>query len=52
MAEVELIVTLRPLTVGTISDSNVEIPLAPTNLLTMKTSFSMAPVGELNKPYA
>ena len=52
MAEVELIITLRALTVGTISDSKGEIPLSPTNLLTMKTSVFMAPVGEFNKPDA
>ena len=52
MAEVELIINLRPLTVETISDSKSEIPLSPSNLLTMKTSVVMPPPGEFSKPDA
>ena len=52
MAEVELIINLRPFTVETISDSKSEIPLSPSKLLTMKTSFAMPPPGEFSKPDA
>ena len=52
MAEVELIINSRPLTVETISDSKSEIPLSPSNLLTMKTSVVMPPPGEFSKPDA
>ena len=50
MAEVELIINSRPLTVETISDSKSEIPLSTSNLLTMKTSVVMPPPGEFSKP--
>ena len=49
MAEVELIINSRPLIVETISDSKSEIPLSPSNLLTMKTSVVMPPPGEFSK---
>ena len=52
MAEVELIINSRPLTAETISDSKSEIPLSPSNLLTMKTSVVMPPPGEFSKPDA
>ena len=52
MAEVELIINSRPLTVETISDSKSEIPLSTSNLLTMKTSVVMPPPGEFIKPDA
>ena len=52
MAEVELIINSRPLTVETISDSKSEIPLSPSNLVTMKTSVTMPPPGEFSKPDA
>ena len=52
MAEVELIINSRPLTVETISDSKSKIPLSPSNLLTMKTSVVMPPPGEFSKPDA
>ena len=52
MAEVELIINLRPHTEETISDSKSEIPLSPDNLLTMKTNVVMHPPGELSKPDA
>ena len=51
MAEVELIINSRPLTVETISDSKSEIPLSPGNL-TMKTSVVMPSPGEFSKPDA
>ena len=50
MAEVELIINSRPLTVETISHPKSEIPLSPSNLLTMKTSVVMPPLGEFGKP--
>ena len=46
---IELIITSRPLTVKTISGSKSEIPLLPSNLLTMKTSVLMPPPGEFSK---
>ena len=49
MAEVELIINSRLLTVETISDSKSEIPLSPSNLLTMKTSVVMPPPSEFSK---
>ena len=52
MAEVELIINSRPLTVETISDSKREIPLSPSILLIMKTSVIMPPPGEFSKPDA
>ena len=52
MAEVELIINSRPLTVETISDSKSEIPLSPSILLIMKTSVIMPPPGEFSKPDA
>ena len=52
MAEDEVIINSRPLTVETISDSKSEIPLSPSNLLTMKTSVVMSPPGEFSKPDA
>ena len=52
MAEVELIINSRPLTVETISDSKSEIPLSLGNLFTGKTSIVMPPPGEFSKPDA
>ena len=49
MAEVELIINSRPLTVETISGSKSEIPVSPSNLLIMKTSVVMSPPGEFSK---
>ena len=46
MAETENIINSRPLTVETISDSNSEIPISPSNLLTMKTKVVLPPPGE------
>ena len=52
MAEVELIINSKPLIVETISDSKSEIPLSPSNFLTIKTSVVMPPPGEVSKPDA
>ena len=52
MAEVELIINSRPLTVETISESKSEIPFSPSDLLTIKTSVVMPPPGEFSKPDA
>ena len=52
MAEVELIINLRPATVETISDSKSETPLSSSNLSKMKTSVAMHPPGEFSKPGA
>ena len=52
MAETELIINSRPLTVETISDSKSEIPLSPSNLFTMKTSVVMPQPDEFSKPDA
>ena len=49
IAEIELIINSRLLTVETISDSKSEIPLSPSNLLTMKTSVVMPPPSEFSK---
>ena len=49
MAEVQLIIDSRPLTVETINDPKSEIPLSPSNPLTMKTSVIMPPPGEFSK---
>ena len=48
MAETECIVNSRPLTVETISDANSEIPISPSNLLTMKTKVVLPPPGEFS----
>ena len=50
MAEVESIINSRPLTVETLSDINSQIPLSPSNLLTMKTNVVMCPPGVFTKP--
>ena len=52
MAEIELVINSRPLTAETISDSKSEIPLSPSNLLTMKTSVAMPQPDEFSKPDA
>ena len=48
MAEVEIIINSRPLTVETINDSKSEIPLSPNNLM-MKTSVVILPPGAFRK---
>ena len=43
VAETEAIIYSRPLTVKSLSDINSEIPLSPSNLLTMKSDVNMPP---------
>ena len=50
MAEVESIINSRPLTVETLNAINSQIPLSPSNLLTMKTNVVMPPPGVFTKP--
>ena len=50
VAETEAIVNSRPLTVESLSDVNSEIPLSPSNLLTMKSDVIMPPPGVFNRP--
>lgn len=49
MVEVEAVINSRPLTVDTISDVNSQIPISPTNLLTMKSKVVMPPPGNFEK---
>ena len=50
VAETEAIINSRPLTVESLSDINSEIPLSPSNLLTMKSDNIMLPPGVFNRP--
>ena len=50
VAETEAITNSRPLTVESLSDINSEIPLSPSNLLTMKSDVIMPPPGIFNRP--
>ena len=50
VAETEAIINSRPLTVESLSDVNSEIPLSPSNLLTMKSDVIMPPPGVFNRP--
>ena len=50
MVECEAISNSRPLTVGTISDVNSPAPLAPANILTMKSKEILPPPGVFEKP--
>ena len=50
MVEVESIINSRLLTVETLSDMNSQIPLSPSNLLTMKANIVMPPPGIFMKP--
>ena len=50
MTETEAIINSRPLTVESLSDINSEIPLSPSNLLTMKSDAIMPPPGIFNRP--
>lgn len=45
LVEVEAIINSRPLTVDTVSDPHSPLPLAPTNLLTMKSKVILPPPG-------
>ena len=51
VAETEVIINSRPLTVESVSNINSEIPLTPSNLLTMKSDVIMPPTGVFNRPY-
>ena len=50
MEEVESLINSRPLTVETLSDINSQLPLSPSNLLTMKANVIMPPPGVFVKP--
>ena len=50
MAKVESIINSRPLTVETLSDTKSQIPLSPSNLLTMKTDIAIPPPDVFTKP--
>ena len=50
MTEVEMIVNSRPLTVENLNDISSNMPLSPSNLLTMKTNVVMPPPGNFMKP--
>ena len=50
VADTEAIINSRPLTVESLSDINSEIPLSPSNLLTMKSDNIMLPPGVFNRP--
>ena len=50
VAETEGILNSQPLTVGTISDPTSDLPLAPSNILTMKSKVMMPPTGDFSKP--
>ena len=49
MVKVEVVVNARPLTVDTISDVDSQIPISPSNLLTMKSNVVMPPPGNFEK---
>ena len=50
VAETEAIINSRPLTVESLSDINSEIPLSPSNLLTMKSDVIIPLPGVFNRP--
>ena len=50
VAETEAIINSRLPTVESLSDINSEIPLSPSNLLTMKSDVIMPPPGVFNRP--
>ena len=50
VAETEAIINSRPLTVESLGDINSEIPLSPSNLLTMKSDVIMPLPGVFNRP--
>ena len=49
VAETEGILNSRPLTVETISDPTSDLPLAPSNILTMKSKVVMPPPGDFSR---
>ena len=50
VVETEAVINSRPLTVESLSHINSEIPLSPSNLLTMKSDVIMPPPGVFNRP--
>ena len=50
VAKTEGILNSRPLTLETISDPTSDLPLAPSNILTMKSKVVMPPPGDFNRP--
>ena len=50
MTEVEMIVNSRQLTVENLNDVSSNMPLSPSNLLTMKTNVVMPPPRNFMKP--
>ena len=50
MVECETIINSRPLTVDTISNLNSPAPLAPANILTMKSKVILPPTGVFERP--
>ena len=50
VAETEPIINSRPLTSESLSDVNSEIPLLPSNLLTVKSDVIMPPAEVFNRP--
>ena len=49
VAETEAIINSRPQTVESLSDINSEIPLSPSNLLTMKSDVIIPPPRVFNR---
>ena len=50
VAETEGILNSQSLTVETISDPKSDLPLAPSNILTMKSKVAMPPSGDFSRP--
>ena len=50
VAETEGILSSGPLTVETISDPTSDLPLAPSNILTMKLKVAMPQPGDFSRP--
>ena len=50
ITETEAIINSRPLTVETLRDINNEMPLSPSQLLTMKTDITLPPPGTFLRP--
>ena len=50
VTETEGILKSRPLTTETISDPTNDIPLSPSNILTMKSNVIMPPPGNFSRP--
>ena len=50
ITQAEAIINSRPLTIETLSDVNTEMHISPSQLLSMKTDFILAPPGTLSRP--